>query len=633
MNKKSLLSLLVTMALLLTAVPAVFAAPAADAPLMDGATLITFGDSITALSTWPRSVAKATNMHLINAGIGGNTTEQGRARFERDVLNKDPDFVIMSFATNDFYLEDGVNPRVTTTRYKENLQYFITQIEAIGAVPILMTPPFLSDDSQGGSSLYPENSVNLALDKYVVAMREVAAETGTHLIDMHAVCDSGYDLNTFLIADGLHLADQGNQVYTDTIVAYLQEQFRQDVSAPRVTTNDPPALQTGSWTKSLIPFDAADWLVLFPGTLYGTNNADGSLSFANTTGLWPEVHYSPGFGDMFYAPVATSTLTLDMELTASANISLYFDGPTPTHEYTNTSVAIASVIQRYHPNVAVSGDDIAGGQDIRVTVPLSAIVPEQYVLADGTVLLSGVKMFVSGAADAPVTFNEFSIRANGGDAAPARYNDKISLLPTSLDQITNAEGKVEYVLEQVGSLVLSRAADSDIAWPSVKVTCGKTVDLHETPYLHLQMSTGGGSANGFLYYTDAHGNSGSVRLSELVDGTANYFAADIDTYVDLASHIGCGGTVTIDSYTLSVYGVVGDTVKWSSLAFAEEAEGLIGDLNGNGKVDTADATIILRHLLGGNTLNAEQLTVADFDQSGKTDTSDVRKLLKSLVAS
>ena len=631
MNKHSFLSLLLTLALLLTAIPMASAAPAADAPLMDGATLITFGDSITALSKWPRGVAKATNMHLINAGIGGNTTEQGRARFERDVLNKDPDFVIMSFATNDFYLEDGVNPRVTTARYKENLQYFIAQIEAIGATPILMTPPFLSDDSQGGSSLYPEKSVNLALDKYVVAMREVAATTGTHLVDMHAVCDSGYDLNTFLIADGLHLADQGNQVYTDTISAYLKEHFRQDASAPRVTTNDPPALQTGSWTKSLISFDSADWLVLFPGTLYGTSNADGSLSFANTTGKWPEVHYSPGFSKMFYAPVATSTLTLDMELTASANISLYFDGPTPTHEYTNTSVAIAQIIHQHCPNVTVSGDDIAGGQDIRVSVPLSAIVPQKYVRSDGTVLLSGVKMFVSGAADAPVTFNEFSIRANGGSGAPMRYNDIVSLLPTSLNHITNAEGKVEYVLEQVGSLVLSRAADSDLAWPSVKVTSGKTIDLHKTPYLHLKMSTGGGSANGFLHYTDAHGNSSSVRLSELVNGTANDFAADIDTYVDLASHIGCGGTVAIDSYSLSVYGVVGDTVKWSALAFAEEAQGLIGDLNGNGTVDTSDATIILRHLLGDNSLNEQQLLIADFDQSGKADTSDVRKLLKSLV--
>ncbi|MBR5134488.1 MAG: hypothetical protein IKV35_02705 [Clostridia bacterium] len=628
---KKFLSILLCLSLMLTVAPFAFAAPAANAPVMDGKTLVTFGDSITALSTWPRSVAKATNMHLINSGIGGNTTEQARARFERDVLSKDPDFVIMSFATNDFYLEDGVNPRVTTARYKENLQYFIEQVNAIGGTPILMTPPFLSDESQGGSSLYPEKSVNKALDKYVVAMREVASATGTHLIDMHAVCDSGYDLKTFLIADGLHLADQGNQVYTDTIMSYLQNNFKQDASAPRVTTNDPPALESGAWTKSLISFDVDDWLVLFPGTLYGTENADGSLSFANTTGLWPELHYSPGFSKMFYAPVSGSYLTLDMELVASANISLYFDGPTPTHEYTNTSVALAPIIAEHYPSVKVSGYDISGGQDIRVTIPLSAIVPSKYIRADGTVLFSGVKMFVAGAKDTPVTFNELSVTTGGKPAVSGK--DVTSLLPTALSQISNAEGKVEYVLEKEGALVMSRAAESDIAWPSIKVLCGKTVDLRETPYLHIKMNTSGGSGNGFLHYTDAHGNSGSVRLSALVDGTANDFATDIDVYVDLATLIGNGGTITLDYYTLSVYGAVGDRISWKALSFAKEADSSrpAGDTNGDGVVNTADAAKIFRHVLGIESMTGDAYAYADYNGDGIVSSSDVRKILTDLV--
>ncbi len=627
---KRLISLLLTV-LLLVGMTAVIPATA-DTRVMDGCTLVTFGDSITALSTWPRSVAKATNMHLVNSGIGGNTTEQARARFERDVLNKDPDFVIMSFATNDFYLEDGTNPRVTTARYKENLQYFIAQVEAKGGVPILMTPPFLSDDSQGGSDLYPEKSVNLALDKYVVAMREVASATGTHLIDMHAVCDSGYDLNTFLIADGLHLADQGNQVYTDTIVNYLQSHFAQDPSAPRVVTNDPPALQSGAWTKSLISLNSADWLVLFPGTLYGTDNADGSLSFANTTGKWPEVHYSPGFYNMFYAPVANSTLTLDMELTASANLSLYFDGPTPTHEYTNTSVALAPIIAAAHPQVKTSGDDIAGGQDIRVSVPLSSIVPSKYIRSDGTVLLSGVKMFVSGAANAPVTFNELSISANGGTPAPTHYTDDATLLPTSLSAISANEGKAEYVVQADGGFHLSRSAASDIAWPSVNAVVNKTVDLHKTPYLHLKLTTSGGTANGFLHYTDAHGNSGSVRLSEMIHGTADDIAADIDTYVDLASAIGCGGTVTIDSLTLSVYGVADAAITWNALATAAESQYALGDVDGSGALSTNDARYILLHALGSVVLDEPFATLADMNGNGEITTTDVRLVLLAALS-
>ncbi|MBQ4618209.1 MAG: hypothetical protein IJB27_07555 [Clostridia bacterium] len=626
---KRFLTVALALCLMLSCLPTALAAPAADAPVMDGKTLVTFGDSITALSLWPRAVAKATNMHLINAGIGGNTTDQGRARFERDVLSKDPDFVIMSFATNDFYLEDGVNPRVTTAKYKENLHYFVSEVRAIGAEPILMTPPFLSDDSQGGANLYPEKSVNKALDKYVVAMREVASEANTHLIDMHAVCDSGYDLNTFLIADGLHLADQGNQVYTDTIVSYLQNHFRQDPSAPRVTTNDPPAVQSGSWTQSLISFDAEDWLVLFPGTLYATENGDGSLSFANTTGLWPEAHYSPGFSKMVFAPVEGSCLTIDMELTAAANLALYFDGATPTHEYTNTSVALAPIVASYCPQVKTSGQDISGGQDIRVSIPLSEIVPQKYIRADGTVLLSGLKMFVAGAANAPVTFNEFSV-THGAPDAP-RYQDVASLLPTDVNQLTNAEGRVNYVVEKAGPLVMSRAAESDIAWPSVKVASGKKIDLHETPYLHLRMKTNGGSANGFLYYTDAWGNQGQARLSELVHGTADDFASDIDLYIDLATALQTGGTITLDCYTLSVYGAVGDGVTWTALDTAKATDLLPGDANGDGAVSTKDATAIFRHILDVMPLTGNALKGADYDQNGTVSSTDVRKILTDLV--
>jgi len=622
---KRLISICLTI-LLLVGMTAVLPAHA-DAKVMDGCTLVTFGDSITALSTWPRSVAKATNMHLINSGIGGNTTDHGMARFERDVLNKNPDFVIMSFATNDFYLEDGTNPRVTTAKYKQNLQYFIEQLRAVNAVPILMTPPFLSDESQGGSDLYPEKSVNLALDKYVVAMREVASSTGTLLIDMHAVCDSGYDLNTFLIADGLHLADQGNQVYTDTIVHFLQSNFAQDPSAPRVITNDTPAMKTGAWTQSLISFDSEDWLVLFPGTLYATEHSDGSLSFANTNGRWPEVHYSPGFYNMMYAPVADSVLTLDMELTAAANISIYFDGPTPTHEYTNTSIPIAPILAAANPAIQVSGDDLCGGQDIRVSVPLSSIVPQKYIRADGSVLLSGVKMFVSGAADAPVTFNEFSVSARGGAPAPTRFLDDTSLLPTSLSDISPDEGLAEYVVQADGGLALFRAEASSIAWPSVKVNVNKTVDLHKTPYLHLKLTTAGGTANGFLHYTDAHGSTGSVRLSELIDGTANDMAADIDTYVDLASTIGCGGTVTINSCILSVYGVAGDGVTWNALATADDTPYQKGDVDGKEGLSTNDARYILLHSLESFTLQEPFASLADFNDDGFVNTSDVRLVI------
>ena len=79
-------------ALMLSAAGTAVAAPAEDAPVLDCSTLVTFGDSLTALSSWPQDAAKELNMYLVNAGIGGHTSANALARFDRDVASKDPDF-------------------------------------------------------------------------------------------------------------------------------------------------------------------------------------------------------------------------------------------------------------------------------------------------------------------------------------------------------------------------------------------------------------------------------------------------------------------------------------------------------------------------------------------------------------
>ncbi len=626
--------LCVLLCLLLCAAPfiPVCAASATDAPLLDGAKLVTFGDSITALSTWPYAVAKGANMDLYNEGIGGNTSLQGAARFERDVLAHDPDFVILSFGTNDFYLEDGVNPRVSIADYQATLTGFIDQIRAIGGVPFLLTPPFLDAEALGGPAYYPEGSVNLALDKYVNAMRDVAHRTGAHLIDIHAACDNGgYNPKTFLISDGIHLADQGNQVYTDTILAYLKANFRQDPSAPRVTTNDPAPLQDGAWTRSVISHDNDDWLVLFPGTMYVDQNEDNSLTFTNNTGAWPEVHYSPRVCETFYAPVDSTYVTLDLELDAAANIYFHFNGPTPTCEYRYTGFALAPVIRDLFPSIATSGYDICGGQDIRCTFPLSALVPDDYIAADGTVLFSGVKMFVSGVLGSTVTINEMSVTATNGTLPTTYYTDADSILPTSTAVITQNEGIVDYRINTDGSLTLARAAESTLAWPSVKIACGKTIDLHKTPYLHLSMTTNGGEGNGFLNYTDAHGNKKSIQLSKLVNGTSNDLKTATDAVVDLASALGTGGTITLDYFTLSVYGVPGAAITLHTLSTATGAVYADGDVDTNGTITAMDVRAVLLHVIKAETLYGHALTIADYNRDGIINTTDARAILLTVA--
>ncbi len=634
---KKLISILLCVLLTLGIAPVCFAAPAADAPLMDGATLVTFGDSITALSTWPQSVATALNMRLVNSGIGGNTTDHGAARFERDVTAHDPDFVIMCFGTNDFYRADGVNPRVDVATYKANLQTFITDIRAIGAEPILMTPPFISPAASGGPSLYPEGSVNYALDVYVDAMRDTAAAYNVGLIDIHKECDTGgYTVESFLISDGVHLSAQGNQVYTDTICAFMNDNYRSDPTAPRVEQPKAPAAEPGAWTKPIAPTDLNDWLIIYPDTMYGVQEADGSVSFANTNGLWPEVHYSPTIDEGITVPVTGSYLTIDMEFEAGSNVALFFNGPNPTLTYASTYVSLTKILKEKIPTLQTSGDDILGGQSVYTTLPLEDVVPASFIADDGTVVFTGVKIFVVGAAHKKVTLKELSVTTTDGTEVPYEptCKDVDNLLPTASSQIAQNNGVVDFAINTDGSLTIARAANSEIAWPSINVTVNKTIHLSETPYLHLAFTPDRGCANGYLYYTNAYGTSGSIQLSQLVKGDINDFTEAIDVYVDLAKALGTTGVITLNYYELSVYGGYGDALTWTTIATAKDItdERLAGDVNGDGSISTADATAILRHLNSTKPLEGVALTAADMNDDGEINTSDVRKLLRQLVS-
>jgi hypothetical protein len=56
-----------------------------------------------------------------------------------------------------------------------------------------------------------------------------------------------------------------------------------------------------------------------------------------------------------------------------------------------------------------------------------------------------------------------------------------------------------------------------------------------------------------------------------------------------------------------------------------------GDLNGNGKLDTGDATVVLQYISGSRTLTAEQLKNADINKDGRVNTGDAVSILLKIV--
>jgi lysophospholipase L1-like esterase len=119
-----------------------------------------------------KAVPKA-NVTVINAGISGNTTADGLARLDRDVLAHKPQIVTISFGLNDVV-------RVPPDAFRQNLVTLIERCRGAGAKVVLCTPNAIMP----GSRSIPK------VVEYCEIIRDVAKQQKTGLCDQFAAGES-----------------------------------------------------------------------------------------------------------------------------------------------------------------------------------------------------------------------------------------------------------------------------------------------------------------------------------------------------------------------------------------------------------------------------------------------------------
>lgn len=104
-----------------------------DLEISDNSTVVCFGDSLTyghgldvETESWPALLQKRVNIPVINAGIDDNTTEDAVARFDDDVLSKNPAIVIFDFGGNDIYLP---KKKVSYANIEKNFRTMLDQLD------------------------------------------------------------------------------------------------------------------------------------------------------------------------------------------------------------------------------------------------------------------------------------------------------------------------------------------------------------------------------------------------------------------------------------------------------------------------------------------------------------------------
>lgn len=135
-----------------------FAAPAYLGPIIPAGPcrVVALGDSWTAgdTATTPERESyleelarQRPELLITNAGVGGNTVTQLRARFETDVAPHNPAVVIIQVGTNDVYSpSSSVFDPNALDNFRGDLDWIIARTRAIGARPIIIGVPALAED-------------------------------------------------------------------------------------------------------------------------------------------------------------------------------------------------------------------------------------------------------------------------------------------------------------------------------------------------------------------------------------------------------------------------------------------------------------------------------------------------------
>ncbi|WP_318700642.1 MULTISPECIES: GDSL-type esterase/lipase family protein [unclassified Roseofilum] len=133
--------------------------------LGQGEQIIVLGDSIASgygvnpEQAFPSVLSRRLNVAILNQGVAGDTTAMGLARLQTDVLDENPWLVMVELSGND-YLQ-----RIPETETEENLRQIITQIQAQGAIAVILGI-----------------NVGIVGDNYDRMFEELAQETQAYLI-------------------------------------------------------------------------------------------------------------------------------------------------------------------------------------------------------------------------------------------------------------------------------------------------------------------------------------------------------------------------------------------------------------------------------------------------------------------
>ena len=192
--------------------------------------IVAFGDSITEgvaggiapEQNWLYLLGKklGPQFELFNAGVGGNSAREAMKRFEKDVLSREPDVVLLEFGGNNHECRPGREARrVDDREFRLLLEKFKAGLPGKCQVIAVTFPPIINEQHQF-NQLVPGGKLDEELHSQRQIVRDFAAENGYPLLDLYRlIYPRRYEL---ILPDGVHLNAAGQVFFAEQAAAVLE---------------------------------------------------------------------------------------------------------------------------------------------------------------------------------------------------------------------------------------------------------------------------------------------------------------------------------------------------------------------------------------------------------------------------
>lgn len=156
------------------------------------------------------------NPKMINRGIGGQTTPQMLLRFEQDVLNANPQAVLILAGTNDIAGNTG---EITLPEIRDNIAE-MAQMAMENDIQVILCSVLPAFEYPWRPGRRPDQKIPELND----LLKELAKEKNIFYLDFFAVmADERNGLPKKLAGDGVHPTPEGYSVMKDLTVEALKE--------------------------------------------------------------------------------------------------------------------------------------------------------------------------------------------------------------------------------------------------------------------------------------------------------------------------------------------------------------------------------------------------------------------------